>query len=230
MLQVTVGAALVGLLHPWAGPLIWFGSAFAVLAIVATANGVNFMDGINAISSIHAILWSGTYAWMLHRLGVDAVLPMALALGTSALVFLPWNVGHAKAFLGDAGSYLIGASVGVLAVLSIVNGGGIAGLLPLAVYAADTSTTLARRALRGEPVTTAHSDHTYQRLVPLVGSHAAVAAIVLGFSGACSFLGVLVLSATAAAQVIAVLATLGLVLLYLQLPSVARRCQARYHK
>ncbi|MGZ4519063.1 MAG: hypothetical protein ACXVXW_01415, partial [Mycobacteriaceae bacterium] len=63
-----------------------------------------------------------------------------------------------------------GAPVGVLAA-------------PLCLYITDTFVTLGQRALRREPLLSAHRDHVYQRLVRVAGlSHTAVAVLVSGLS------------------------------------------------
>jgi len=84
-------------------------------------------------------------------------------------------------FLGDVGSYLLGALVGIGIIIGAHQTSSVALLLaPLAIYLADTGTALLRRALRGEQLITAHREHVYQRLVSEVGmSHSTVAALTV---------------------------------------------------
>ncbi len=49
-------------------------------------------------------------------------------------------------------------------------------LAPSGLYLADTATTLARRALRGESLFDAHREHAYQRLAVAWGGHTPAAA------------------------------------------------------
>ena len=62
-------------------------------------------------------------------------------LAMSFLGFLPWNLGRGSVFLGDVGSYMLGASVAALAVAGFLGGVYVGYVLsPILVYAADTGT------------------------------------------------------------------------------------------
>ncbi len=114
-------------------------AAVAALAVVAAAawlvgfvNAFNFMDGVNGISGAHALIGGVAYAclagWRSDGFGVAA----GLALACGAALFLPWNAVRARVFLGDVGSYSIGAALAVLAVRLVLlgvpgRGGGRAG-------------------------------------------------------------------------------------------------------
>jgi UDP-N-acetylmuramyl pentapeptide phosphotransferase/UDP-N-acetylglucosamine-1-phosphate transferase len=84
-------------------------------------------------------------------------------------------------FLGDVGSYLLGAMVGIGVMIGAHQTSSFVMLLaPLSIYLADTGAALVRRAIRGEHLTIAHRQHVYQRLVSEAGmSHSAVAAITV---------------------------------------------------
>ncbi len=173
LLQVAVGvlagAALGGLT----------GAIIGAVVIPTAVNMVNFMDGINGLCAGHAAVW-GVGALLASRTGGGDVLLVlgAISLG-GGLGFLPWNAPHARLFLGDVGSYLFGALVGV-GLLSAVSALGAdspspsAGAFittlalvgaPYLLFALDTSAALARRLAAGEPVLRAHRSHVYQRLV-----------------------------------------------------------------
>ena len=170
LMQVTVGvlagAALGGLM----------GALIGAVVIPAAVNIVNFMDGINGLCAGHAAVW-GIGALLASRAGGGEVLLVlgAISLG-GGLGFLPWNAPHARMFLGDVGSYLIGglAGIGMLAVAVEVGGANpssapwlLFGLVcaPYLLFALDTGSTIIRRARRRENLLEAHRDHVYQRLV-----------------------------------------------------------------
>ncbi len=68
-------------------------------------------------------------------------------------------------FLGDVGSYLLGASIAALAVAGFLSGVYVEYVLsPILVYAADTGYTLLRRIKAGERWYASHREHVYQRL------------------------------------------------------------------
>ena len=140
--------------------------ALGAVTIPVVVNAVNFMDGINGITSLTMTVWGATA----FILGKNQDLPSlslvgALAAG-SALGFLPWNLPTARLFLGDIGSYLFGG----IAAAGLLIGwhGGVPEVLlaaPLTLYVIDTMTVLVKRAIRGESLFVAHREHVYQRLV-----------------------------------------------------------------
>ncbi|WP_298886863.1 UDP-phosphate glycosyltransferase [uncultured Serinicoccus sp.] len=179
VLLALVGAALGSLLG---GP----GTALlGAVAMPVLVNVVNFMDGINGITALTALAW-GLVAVL--GAGTEAAVALgALTLGAAA-GFLPWNLPRARMFLGDCGSYLVGALV-TAALLLEQSGGGhvLLLLLPLLPSVVDTGLTLVRRAARGERLTEAHREHLYQRLSRRPGwTHGRVACLWagLGLAGA----------------------------------------------
>lgn len=146
--------------------------------LVFLVNAVNFMDGINGISGLFGAVAGG---WFL--LSGEAHSSSLLAVGGAALLgaslaFLPFNVPRARVFLGDSGSYGLGAITFVLIVLSIrVGVPWWLASAPVHLYASDVLVTLARRAWSRRPLLSAHRDHAYQRLLDRAGwAHLTVAA------------------------------------------------------
>ncbi|GAA1140908.1 hypothetical protein [Ornithinicoccus hortensis] len=178
LLQVLTGAAL-GAVLDGPGSLLLGAIAFPVLI-----NAVNFMDGINGITGLTVTAWATITVCFGPSHGTAVLLVLA---GSAAAGFLPWNVPHARMFLGDCGSYLFGALIAASVVNDRVTGGsGWLLLAPLLPYLADTGVTLLRRALRGEDVTQPHREHLYQRLVHNRGwSHTRVALLYAGLALAC---------------------------------------------
>ena len=158
--------------------------------VVGYVNAFNFMDGINGISAVAAILSAGWYAVLAAQAHDLLVAAVAAAVVGASLGFLPWNAPRAKVFLGDVGSYGVGATIALLGVLTVLRDHNVWwGAAPALIYVADTLYTLLRRALRHEPVAEAHRGHVYQRLVDGGLSHLASACVV----GMC-MLAVLVLA------------------------------------
>jgi Fuc2NAc and GlcNAc transferase len=160
--------------------LRWLLAAATVLGLVWLLNLFNFMDGIDGIAGIEAIsvaVGGALLGWLAG--GQDAWLA-PLLLGAATLGFLVWNWPPARIFLGDAGSGFLGLSLGVLALdaararPSLLCGWAVL----IAVFVADASVTLLRRALRRERLALAHRSHTYQRLARRWGSHRPVTLLV----------------------------------------------------
>ncbi|MFG1763932.1 glycosyltransferase family 4 protein [Micromonospora parva] len=219
LLQVLAGLGTAVVLVP--GGQAWYVHALLVLALAAWVtsyvNAFNFMDGINGISAVHAILGGLVYA----VLGALTDLPLLTAAGSliaaASLTFLPWNAWVAKVFLGDVGSYALGGALSTIAAYAIVRGTPPeAAVAPLALYLADTGWTLLRRISKGEAWYRPHRNHAYQRLTDGGWSHqrvtattAVVGATVAGCLVAASFSGPVTrvaLDATALAVLAAYLA------------------------
>jgi UDP-GlcNAc:undecaprenyl-phosphate GlcNAc-1-phosphate transferase len=94
-----------------------FSYAITILWILTVTNAFNFMDNMNGLCAGLAAIASLFIGLTAARHGHYLVAAMAfLALGAS-LGFLPFNFPRASAFLGDAGSHLLGFLVSVLAIL-----------------------------------------------------------------------------------------------------------------
>ena len=98
-------------------PNILFSYAITILWILTLVNAFNFMDNMNGLcaglGAIAAILFASISA----ASGQYLVATIAF-VGAGALIgFLPSNYPRATAFLGDAGSHLIGFLLAVLAIL-----------------------------------------------------------------------------------------------------------------
>ncbi len=205
-----------------AGPVLILIVAGAVLVIT---NMFNFMDGINGISAISAMIWglALTTAGLAEGVGTLAVAGAAVA--GAAAGFAPWNVVRARAFLGDVGSYFLGGTLALLAAHAIIAGVPLPVVgAPFLIYAADTGTTLLRRARRGERLLEAHRSHVYQRLTKLGCSHLGVASFVGALTLLCTVCGFTVgYSAAAALRWTAAGGLLALPLVYVGSPAVVVR-------
>jgi UDP-N-acetylmuramyl pentapeptide phosphotransferase/UDP-N-acetylglucosamine-1-phosphate transferase len=189
--------------------------------LVGFVNAFNFMDGVNGISGAHALIGGMAYAclagWRQDGFGVAA----GLALAVGAWAFLPWNAVRARVFLGDVGSYSIGAALAVLAVRLIMLGvpaEAVAG--PVALYLADVAWTLQRRIRRGERWLEAHRTHVYQRWCDAGWSHPEVTLLTSALTVLLCLLGVAGVLGGTAARVTADLAGLGVLAVYLGSPGL----------
>lgn len=139
-------------------------------------NVVNFMDGINGISGITGVIW-GVNAMLIKGDGSETLTTLGALTAGACLGFLPHNAPHARLFLGDVGSYALGATftTGILSQRTLPT--RYQAGLPLLLYGADATYTILRRARRGDKLTEAHRQHVYQQLTDVGYSHSQVAAI-----------------------------------------------------
>jgi UDP-N-acetylmuramyl pentapeptide phosphotransferase/UDP-N-acetylglucosamine-1-phosphate transferase len=151
-----------------------------------------------------------------------------LATAVGACAFLPWNAVRARVFLGDVGSYALGAALAVLAACAILRGvPAEAAAGPVALYLTDTAWTLQRRIRRGERWLEAHRTHTYQRCCGGGLSHQEVTVLTAGATAALCLLGMISLLGSTPARVTADLAGLTLLVAYLSSPKALARKRER---
>ncbi len=140
-----------------------------LLVILWSINLYNFMDGMDSLATVMAIIGFASLAWFGWQAGQVEYVSLALTIVAACLGFLPFNIHPAKMFMGDVGSTLLGFWVA---------GFSLWGMLlelypwwvPLLLFSpfwVDASATLIGRILRKENVLQAHKSHLYQRLVRL---------------------------------------------------------------
>ncbi len=96
---------------------IWYIPIF-IFIIIATANSVNFTDGLDGLASgllIMAFTGFGIIAYIQGLLILSAL--CAVIVG-AIVAFLWFNVPPAKFYMGDTGSLALGATLGVIAMLT----------------------------------------------------------------------------------------------------------------
>jgi len=225
-LQATGSAVVAGLLvlpmHPAvAGALLAVAAAVWITGVV---NAFNFMDGVNGISGAHALIAGVAYACYAEWAGHPFLLAASLAVAVSALLFLPWNAGRARVFLGDAGSYSLGAALAVLAADAVLRGVPVEAVLgPLALYLADTAWTLQRRIRAGERWLQAHRTHVYQQWCDAGWSHQEVTLLTGALTILLTLLGTVSLSKDLPIRAAADLIGLAVLAAYLCSPALFRR-------
>lgn len=206
------------------GLLLWVILIAVTGWLAGVVNVFNFMDGINGISSLQVIVGGLGYALSGSALDCKPLADSGLILSVAAATFLPWNTFRTKVFLGDVGSYGLGAALGLLAVLAITSHAPLeAAIAPLAVYLADTTWTLIRRVRAGEDWLSAHRSHVYQRLTILGWSHLRVASLCGVLSSILITLGMASLSGSIGLRVVADFAATILLAAYLAAPAMLQR-------
>jgi len=158
----------------WNGLLVF--QAMAILFLLWMTNLYNFMDGSNGMVGSQGV-FAGIVLAILYGVAGHTTLALASAmLAAACLGFLPWNVGTARVFMGDAGSIALGFAFGALMV------GGVVmdvfqlpvALLVMMVFLADASLTLLMRVIRRERWYNPHRQHLYQRLIASGKTHGSV--------------------------------------------------------
>ena len=150
-----------------------FGYIFLGISLVWFVNLFNFMDGIDGIAGIEVITVLGSAALILFVQEQAVWLLLFSYLAFCVAGFLVWNWPPAKVFMGDACSGFLGFTLGLLAIVTSMQGtiNLWAWLILCGVFVVDATTTLIRRMIRGEKWYEAHRSHAYQILSRRFGSH-----------------------------------------------------------
>ncbi len=158
-----------------------------VLAVVALANALNLIDGLDGLAAGIALIGGLAlflYADRLFKAGLiegSNIGPLvAIIIVGVCAGFLPHNFNPARIFMGDAGAMLLGL---LLAVTTITIGGRTADqfsgqtyfffaplVIPvviLAVPLVDTAFSFLRRLVHGQSISAADREHLHHRLMRL---------------------------------------------------------------
>jgi UDP-N-acetylmuramyl pentapeptide phosphotransferase/UDP-N-acetylglucosamine-1-phosphate transferase len=180
----ALGLALADLgtnpLMPWI-VLAWM--VFAI-AIVASINLHNFMDGIDGLLALQALFVFGVLGWVCHAAGRSGEAQAMGLLAAATLGFIPFNFPQARIFMGDVGSGVLGLliAVAVFWQLAAVPGHRWAGFIAGSAFLVDSTLTLASRVVSGRRWYSAHREHLYQWLVRAGLSHVQVVGIYMGWN------------------------------------------------
>ncbi|MEM7407269.1 MAG: glycosyltransferase family 4 protein [Pseudomonadota bacterium] len=144
----------------------------ALFGSVWLTNLFNFMDGMDGFAGGMAVAGFSTLA-LLSGSEVPALTAIAVLAAAGSAGFLIFNFPPARIFMGDVGASALGFLAAALILWGDVSGAfpWWLGALAFAVFIADATVTLGRRAWRGERFWQAHRTHFYQRLVTLGWTH-----------------------------------------------------------
>ena len=151
-----------------------FSFAITVLWILTLINAFNFMDNMNGLCAGLGFIAASVFGILAASDGQYLVATMALLIAGSLAGFLPHNFPNARAFLGDAGSHLVGYLLAVLAILphfhTPESPRPLAVLTPLVVLAlplADLVHVVIVRTLNRKPFYIGDNNHLSHRLTRL---------------------------------------------------------------
>jgi UDP-GlcNAc:undecaprenyl-phosphate GlcNAc-1-phosphate transferase len=179
-------------------PLEWLGGAFSddtlvfegILASLITAlwivgmiNSINFIDGLDGLSTGVAVIAALTLG--IVSLGYESSYQLIVALLCAVLAgallgYLPWNFNPAKVFIGTTGVMVMGYLLAVLAILGSAKVP--VALLILGVPIIDTFWIITRRLLSGHSPFTPDRGHIHHRLLDLGLSHRGVVLLIYGIT------------------------------------------------
>lgn len=149
----------------------WLYGVFILLVLISSSNAVNLTDGLDGLAaglSIIALFTMGIITAMTGWLeGYQDIAIFIFTLIGSLTGFLFFNANPAKIFMGDTGSLSLGATLGIIAILTRHE---LLLLIIGIVFVLETVTCLIQRFYyklthkRIFPITPIH--HTFERYLP----------------------------------------------------------------
>lgn len=166
------------------------GSLLAIVWVVAVANAVNLVDGLDGLAA--GMVAIAAAAFFVHMVRTpttfgDASAAALLSAVTAGICvgFLPWNFNPAKIFMGDSGSMLLGMLLAIATIsgvgrnpfapssgdFAVIAGAVLVPLLVLAVPFLDVVLAVIRRTRRHQSIANADKEHIHHRLMDFGHSH-----------------------------------------------------------
>jgi phospho-N-acetylmuramoyl-pentapeptide-transferase len=105
-----------GVAEPLDLGVLWIG--FAIFIIHATANSVNLTDGLDGLAAMISLICYAAYGVISYLQGQSFLSMLCFVMVGSLLGFLWFNVHPARMFMGGVGSEALGATLGVIALMS----------------------------------------------------------------------------------------------------------------
>lgn len=187
--------------------LAFGGGAVWMLAITTS---FNLIDGVDGLASGLALISSIAFAVAGYLFDQQLVLALSLVVFGAVLAFLRYNFPPAKIFMGDSGSLFLGLIFGLISLLLLVPGKAIpyraaGGVIVLSIPLIDTTLAFTRRLLTNHPVFEADLKHLHHILLYRYESVRKVDVILWSLSTVFGVLGVLTMTGSIAALVLAAL-------------------------
>jgi len=148
-----------------------FSYAITILWLLTIINAFNFMDNMNGLCAGLGAIAAFFFALIAAAKGEYLVAITGWLMCGALVGFLPWNFPNARAFLGDAGSHLVGYLLAVMAILPHFytkqephRWAVLAPLLVLAIPLLDLAQVSLFRILHQKPFWIGDTNHLSHRL------------------------------------------------------------------
>jgi UDP-GlcNAc:undecaprenyl-phosphate GlcNAc-1-phosphate transferase len=171
-LLVAALVALAGVRVTLFVPNLVFSYAITLLWILTVTNAFNFVDNMNGLCAGLGVVAGAWFGFIAAHHGQYLVTCLAFLVCGAIAGFLPHNFPRATAFLGDAGSHLVGYLMAILAILPDFyspehprGGAVLSPLLVLAVPLLDLVWVVLLRWRLGRPIYVGDLNHLSHHLV-----------------------------------------------------------------
>jgi UDP-GlcNAc:undecaprenyl-phosphate GlcNAc-1-phosphate transferase len=160
----------------------WVALPLTMVFLVGITNAINLADGLDGLAGGTTFLCLCAVALLSSAGDPGAGTATGLAFAGAVLGFLRFNTYPASVFMGDAGSQLLGFTVGVLSVRATQGPSSLISaaipILLLAVPILDTLSVMVQRVGEGRSPFSPDKNHVHHKLLALgFGHHEAVMVI-----------------------------------------------------
>ena len=176
--------------------LRWLSIPITLFWVVGITNTVNFIDGLDGLSSGVAMISSLTLMIVAGRFGYSNIIVLSAAMAGACLGFLPYNFNPAKIFMGDTGALFLGFMLAAITIEGVMKSVAtiaiVAPILILSVPIFDTTFAIFRRLLNGQSIVAADKGHLHHRLLNRGFSQRKSVLILYSISAAFGLIAILV--------------------------------------
>jgi UDP-N-acetylmuramyl pentapeptide phosphotransferase/UDP-N-acetylglucosamine-1-phosphate transferase len=155
-----VDVPLVGKLFTLQGGV----SFFYILSMVAIANGMNLIDGVNGLCGAVALSILGALLFLSYKTSDVVMLSTILSVILILIPFLIFNYPYGNIFLGDLGAYSLGLIISMLTIILFGRHPEISpwGAVLILIYpATEVVFSLLRRTMKGVSIYHADTAHLH---------------------------------------------------------------------
>ena len=142
-------------------------SIFYILSMVAIANGMNLIDGVNGLCGAVALTILSALLFLSYKTADITMLSLIFSVALLIIPFMVMNYPYGRIFLGDLGAYSIGLIASMLTIILFGRHPEIspwAAVLILIYPATEVVFSLVRRMVRGVSIYHADTEHLHLKL------------------------------------------------------------------
>lgn len=134
--------AIDALIHSVPLLALLFPPLFTMVAVAGLVHAMNIVDGLNGLLAGISLVVLGVLAFVSESVGERGLMLLALAGMSGVAGFAIFNFPRARIFCGDAGAYLIGFLIAVIAILLVQRQAAVSPWFALAVIIHPVTETM----------------------------------------------------------------------------------------
>lgn len=178
-MQVAAFATIMWHTGMYTHPL-WLVVVIFVIGI-GTLNAFNFMDGINGMTGVYALVNLVTFYFINNHIIHFSYTSLIVFMIVSVVVFLYFNFrDYARCFAGDVGSVTMAFVLSFMLLQLVGSTRNFTWVLVFLVYGVDVVVTIVYRIYRKENIFVAHRTHLYQYLANELGMSQLLVSLAYG--------------------------------------------------